>query len=139
MSELVDLLNFDLANEYSHMIYYTVQASSLLGKDRLVFSGFFKNNAKSEMVHVIEFQDLIVRLGGVPVPRLHPVPVFSDIESALKHAINMEQEVVNNYLSQLSGLDKMSLSDEDRLRVKLFLEKQFEDSRHDLEELRNMS
>jgi bacterioferritin (cytochrome b1) len=138
--ELLSKLNLDLANEYTHMMFYTVHGSTLVGPNRQVFSDFFKSHAKSEMAHAMAFQDLIVGLGGVPAPVVNPVPVFADAEQAIKHAINMEQEVVTNYLYRLDEVensgDTVNLGD--KLRVKLFLEKQFEDSRVDLEELNNL-
>ncbi len=136
LSKMLELLNGDLVNEYSHMLFYTVHGSTLVGPNRQVFSEFFKSHAKSEMGHAIDFQNLIVGLNGVPSPAINPVPVFADAEQAIKHAIVIESEVVNNYLDRLKSAE--DLGGADGLRVKLFIEKQFEDSRRDLEELNNL-
>jgi bacterioferritin (cytochrome b1) len=140
LNEWVGFLNHDLANEYTHMMFYTVHSSTLLGANRLLFTDFFKNHAKSEMVHATEFQDLIVGLGGVPAPVLNPVPVFANAEAAVKHAVLIEEEVVNNYVKRLEMVEAdAEISSSNKLRIKLFLEGQFEDSRRDLEELNNLA
>jgi len=140
LNEMIGFLNYDLSNEYTHMMFYTVHGSTLVGPNRQVFSDFFKSHAKSEMAHAMEFQDLIIGLGGVPAPVVNPVPVFADAEQAIKHAINIEQEVVDNYLARLETIEVTDdvISKGDKLRIKLFLERQFEDSRRDLEELNNL-
>lgn len=137
LEEMVKLLNADLVNEYTHMMFYTANSSSLIGLQREVFSSVFRKHAKSEMEHCLEFQDLIVSLGGSPTVIVHPVPTFCEIKPALDHAVALESEVVSNYFDRVAQAEK--LGGFNGLRIKLFVEKQFEDSVTDMEEFKKLT
>ncbi len=137
LEEMIKLLNDDLVNEYTHMMFYTANSSSLLGLQREVFSSAFRKHAKSEMEHCLEFQDLIVSLGGTPLVKLNPVPTFSEIKPALNHAVALESEVVSNYFDRVAQAER--LGGVEGLRIKLFVEKQFEDSVSDMEEFKKLT
>ena len=62
--DIIALLNSDLRNEYAHMHFYLNSAIIIKGLHREELREFLLESAASEMVHVREFGDLILGLGG---------------------------------------------------------------------------
>ena len=61
---LLQKIYSDLRNERRHMMFYLTNAVSINGLLSEEYSEHFMANAKEEMEHVKEFQEMIVGLGG---------------------------------------------------------------------------
>jgi len=149
LENLIELLNQDLAREYSHWHFYMSAASSVQGLHREELKEFFIEEAQGEMKHVQEFRDL---LQGLITRRNLKVSItelpckfnadFKNPNDLLEQALKMEEEVVKNYverINQASELQENGGEDAiDGKYIELFLEDQIQDSRHDADNIREM-
>ena len=137
LNELIDRLNDDLSNERKHMLFYLYHSSYLKGLHHEELGELLKGEAESEMIHVKEFQDLIIGLGGKPTTDHKPFPLYSDPAQIFSYALQMEDEVVENYVNRIE--DTQLIQEKVQAKwVELFLEDQILDSRKDADKFRQM-
>lgn len=148
IEELVDLLISDLSREYSHWHFYMQAATSVRGLHRQEISEFFLEQASSEMKHIEEFRRMIQ---GIITRRKLNIKVPSNVAEfkvnlncpvdLLNAALEMEEEVVSNYVERLAQAESIQENKADRddgKYVELFLEDQILDSRGDADNIREM-
>ncbi len=149
LTEMIDNLNVDLAEEYFHWHFYMHYSTLVQGLHREEISEFLLKEAKGEMEHIEEFKRLIIGLGGIPVVSINnrrkawlDSTVLTDPKDILSSALAMEDEVVTSYvfriddaqkLQQNGGKDKV-----DGKYIELFLEEQILNSRGDADNIREM-
>ena len=158
---MIDVLIDDFCNEMSHMRFYLEAASSIAGPERLEYREFFLEEAKSEMGHVDEFRNLIFslsirhgvyvnfsgknnineKLSNCDIPK--NIIAKNDVSSLLQQAINLEDEVVNNYVKRIEDTQLLQESNVDKVKVdgkyiEIFLEDQIMHSRSDANEMLRM-
>jgi bacterioferritin (cytochrome b1) len=134
--EIIELLNSDLKNEWMHMSFYLHHASRVVGLDCHEYKELFLKEAASEMNHVNEFSDVIVGLGGVPTTEINSFPKITDARQIIEHALKMEENVVENYVNRIKDAEK--LGGVDGKWIEIFLEKQIEHSRVDVDHFRQI-
>ena len=148
--QLIDNLNADLMNEYRHMHFYLHASFMVQGLHRAEIGEFLKESAEGEFKHIQEFAKVIVGLGGKPFSMLsdaytlaleksqpwHNSTGLTSTMEILEFALNMEEEVVRNYVGRMKEAREMD--DTDGAFVEIFLEDQILDSRQDADELREM-
>lgn len=139
-TQLVEILNNHLKNEWKHHNFYLHNASNIVGLHCLEYKEFFLKQAASEMNHVSEFSDLIVGLGGIPTKEGNDYPSLKEARDIIKYAVEMEEEVIANYVSLCKLIENSApwlnkaeskYSESDFYWVVLFLEEQIQDSRKD--------
>lgn len=137
---MIGLLQTDLANEMGHMLFYLKNSATLVGLHRQEIRELFLEEAANEMKHVQQFQDLIIGLGGdVSFVLPAPAPVFADPQAAVRHAYNMETEVIKNYVERMDQALALGNSRDQAVNAKfieIFLEEQILHSRTDADNLR---
>jgi len=133
---LINLLNEDLKNEWKHHCFYLHNASTITGLHAREYKEFLIEQSKSELEHVLQFSDLIVGLGGTPTSSVNPFPTLTDVTEILNFSLKMEEEVVENYTKRIEQAE--NLGGPDGKWISIFLESQIEDSRKDLDELRQI-
>lgn len=149
IEELVSLLEGDLANEYAHWHFYMQASTAVRGLHRHEIGEFFSEQAASEMKHVEEFRRLIQGLKtrrGIPGGVASTVAPFkcnmSSPSELLQAALEMEDEVVSNYVLRHSQAEELASSSpesaSDATYVALFLEDQILDSRGDADNILEM-
>lgn len=152
VEDIVNLLLGDLANEYAHWHFYMNAATSVRGLHREELSEFFKEQASSEMEHVCQFRRLIQGLitrWNLDMEVSGKVGDFksgmSDPVELLQAALDMEDEVVSNYVlrhAQAESLGSHSPAPDraaiDGMYIALFLEDQILDSRGDADNILEM-
>jgi ferritin len=149
IEELVSLLEGDLANEYAHWHFYMQAATAVRGLHRQEIGEFFSEQASGEMKHVEEFRRLIQGLKtrrGIPGGVASTVAPFKSNMSGpselLQAALEMEDEVVSNYVLRHSQAEELASSSPDAAAdatyVALFLEDQILDSRGDADNILEM-
>ena len=89
------------------------------------------------MQHVLEFSDMIRGLGGSPIVESHVFKMLSDPREIIEAALQMEEHVVDNYTNRIVDASKMSDAVNARW-LEIFLEKQIEHSREDVDEFRQI-
>lgn len=133
-AEMIDLLNDDLRNEYKHMLFYLHCANTAISTERALFAEKFAQHARDEMEHVQQFAHKIRGMGGTPVSGLQSHR-FNELITGhmLAYALEMEEEVVANYVLRRSQAEAMG-----DIGLALFIDGQIEDSQHDIDELRQL-
>ena len=135
-NEIIDLLNQDLKNEWAHLRFYLHHASMVTGLHCHEYKEMFLEHAASEMNHVSEFSDLILGLGGLPTIESNEFPVFSSPKDIMEYALYMENLVVSNYVQRLKNASELGGTDGPWLEI--FLEKQIEHSRMDVDHFKQI-
>lgn len=154
ISSLIELLNSDLKNEYKHMHYYLYYASLFTGSHHDSLQKLFLEQAKSEMNHIHQFSKLIVGLDGIPTSEANPInPNLNNAKSIIFNAIEMEEEVVFNFVQRCKDAESLtnsnmtvgagwsetiSLGHVTSKYVQIFLEEQIQDSRSDIDHLKQI-
>jgi bacterioferritin len=135
--EIIEKLNYDLMNEYKHMLFYLSNSVQIRGLHVPEIREYFEEQAKEEMEHVKQFSDLIRGLDGIPFSGPHAsIQCSSDLYHALNNAISMEQEALDRYVVRMSEVVGSSLSATDKAWIEIFLEKQIEDTRQDVDKMK---
>lgn len=134
--ELVNVLNEDLKNEYTHMHFYLQSSFLVEGINRAEIAEWLVEHAESEFQHIQQFAKLIVGLGGIPTTEHHHIPSLTCPNAIFEYAQQLEQQVVVNYVHRMEEVgEDFDLDKIDRKYVGLFLEDQVLDSRGDLDEI----
>lgn len=139
--EQVALMQADLINEHTHMLFYLSSSATIQGLHRAELGEWLEEEAMSEMSHVKEFSKLLVSLGEEPVVDFHDFERLSCPDDIVDKAIDLEQEVCVAYAKRIGEAECLSSrsAGEERAawkRVSLFYEDQLNHSHHDLDELR---
>lgn len=129
--EMLDLLNKDLKNEWKHLRFYLHHASLVTGLHREEYKEMLLKEAAGEMSHVTEFSDLIVGLGGTPTFESNDFKTFEDPKEIIQYALEMESEVVDNYVQRMDQATELGGSD--GRWIEIFLEGQIQKSREDVD------
>lgn len=130
-SEMIDILNNDLKNEWKHLRFYLYHASAVTGPLTEEYKEMFLEEAAGEMKHVTQFSDLIIGLGGTAGFESNSFPVFTDPFDIVTYALKMEEEVVSNYVLRMR--DAESLGGVDGQWIEIFMENQIQKSREDVD------
>ena len=136
-----DWLYLDLRNERKHMLFYLTNAASMKGFDAVEYIEMFESEAKEEMAHVTEFQNMIVGLGGdlkcLKAQGYERHETFTDPVEALKYALRMEEEVVDNYVDRIRMAEMLENATTKKW-LEVFYEKQIEKSRADVDKYKRL-
>jgi bacterioferritin (cytochrome b1) len=134
--EMIDVLNQDLRNEWMHLRFYLHHASMVTGLHCHEYKELLLKEAASEMEHVTQFSDLIIGLGGIPTTASNEFPVFNDPRDIIEYAVYMESLVVSNYALRIK--EATDLGGVDGQWLEIFLEKQIEHSREDVDHFKQI-
>lgn len=138
--EMIEILHNDLRNELTHMHFYLQSAALVQGLHAKEYKEHLFAEAGKEMKHVSEFSDLLVGLGAdckiTNEPFLEKLPKLKNPIDIVKHALTLEEEVVSNYCLRMKQAESMGTVDGDWIHI--FMEKQVEDSRTDIDELKQI-
>lgn len=138
LQEMIELLRNDLRNEWTHLTFYLYSAGLVQGLHAHEYKELLLEEAKKEMEHISEFSDLIIGLNGLSTnqPYAEKIPTLFNPIDIMKHAILLEQEVVENYCKRMKQAEEMNSTDGDWIHI--FLEKQIEDSRKDVDHIKQI-
>lgn len=135
--ELIDLLQIDLKNERKHLAAYTQFAVQMRGLHRNELREFCETQATDELLHVTQFSELIVHLGGVPGMEVNAYDGDLKCPKAIMKAIvEMEDEVADIYAERLRQTHEMENAATAYCHV--FYENQIEDSWRTAREVEKM-
>ena len=96
----IELLNVDLAHEYSAVIAYRTYASQVQGQWRMELRQFFESEIPDELGHAQILADKIVALGGIPATVPAPVKSARDAREMLRNALEDEIETIGRYVQR---------------------------------------
>jgi bacterioferritin len=116
-SELIDLLNEDLAREYQAIIGYVVYSQVLKGAEYMNIAGELEKHAAEELSHALIIAQQIDYLGGMPTVHPKPVKTSEKNEDMLQFDLNNETETIRNYrerVRQCEALAEYAMSEQIR-------------------------
>lgn len=141
MKELIIKLNNDLRNEWTHLTFYLHSAALVQGLHATEYKELLQKEANKELLHVGQFSDMLIGL-GLPADQLakepfyEKVPSLTDPKQILQHALKLEEEVVANYCLRMHEAEACGCTDGDWVHI--FLENQIQDSREDVDHLKQI-
>ncbi len=105
--KFLELLNVDLAHEYSAVITYRTYASQVQGQWRMELRQFFEAEIPDELGHAQILADKIVALGGIPTTEPAPVKSARDAKEMLRNALEDEIETIDRYVQRRKQAEQL--------------------------------
>src|SRR5580692_10638222 len=106
-SELVKLLNEDLAREYQAIIAYTVYSQVLKGAKYMNIAGELEKHAGEELQHALILSNQIDYLGGMPTVVPKTVKTSDKAEDMLRFDLDNVTETIKNYRDRVRQCDAL--------------------------------
>ncbi len=122
---LIDLLNKDLALEYTAIVQYTQHSGVLTGAEYGDITKEIKIHAAQELQHAITLSEQIDYLGGFPTVNVPAAKVSEDNREMLQQDLEAELDAVARYqqrIIQTEGLQELALAQ--KLREILAMEQE---------------
>jgi bacterioferritin len=107
-SELIDLLNQDLAREYQAIIAYVVYSQVLKGAEYMNIAGELEKHAAQELAHAIVIAQQIDYLGGMPTVVAKPVRTSEKATDMLQFDLDNETETIRNYRERIRQCEELA-------------------------------
>jgi bacterioferritin (cytochrome b1) len=141
LQALIANLKNDLRNEWTHLTFYLHSAALIQGLHATEYKELLQKEANKELLHVSQFSDMLIGLGVAPQdlpkePYYEKVPSLTMPGHILAHALKLEQEVVANYCQRMHEAEACGCTDGDWVHI--FLEGQIQDSREDVDHLKQI-
>ena len=114
MSNLVALLNEDLAREYQAIIAYTVYSQTIKGAAYTDIARELAVHAGEELAHALLIAKQIDYLNGKPVTVPKEVKISDDAKEMLRFDLENEKQTIINYrqrIRQAEALGEFALSE----------------------------
>jgi len=105
--ELVDLLNQDLAKEYSALIQYVQHASVITGPQYDAISAELTVHSNEEHQHAITLSDQIDFLGGVPAVDVADIHISPDSKTMLEQDLDGELDAIARYRERIAQAEML--------------------------------
>ena len=106
-TEMIKLLNEDLAGEYQAIIAYTVYSQVLKGAAYTDIARELELHAGEELAHAIKIAKQIDYLGGMPCVTPKPVKTSSDPVTMLRADLENERTTVGRYRERIRQAEAM--------------------------------
>jgi bacterioferritin len=116
-SELIELLNQDLAREYQAIIAYVVYSQVLKGAEYMNIAGELETHAAQELSHALIVAKQIDYLGGMPTVSPKAVRTSEKATKMLQFDLDNETETIRNYrerVRQCEELGEFAMSEQIR-------------------------
>jgi bacterioferritin len=116
-SELIELLNQDLAREYQAIIAYVVYSQVLKGAEYMNIAAELEKHAAEELSHALIISKQIDYLGGMPTVQPKTVRTSEEANEMLQFDLDNETETIRNYrerVRQCEDLGEFSMSEQIR-------------------------
>jgi bacterioferritin len=106
-SQLIDLLNEDLAREYQAIIAYVVYSQVIKGAAYMNIAAELVVHAGQELNHALILAEQIDYLGGMPVVVPKPVKTSEKSTDMLQFDLDNETETIKNYRERISQCEEL--------------------------------
>jgi len=107
-TQLIDLLNEDLAREYQAIIAYVVYSQVLKGAEYMNIAGELEKHATEELSHALIVSNQIDYLGGMPSVQPKPVKTSEQAKEMLRFDLENEKETIRNYRQRVRQCDALA-------------------------------
>lgn len=106
-SQLIDLLNEDLAREYQAIIAYVVYSQVLKGAAYMNIADELTKHASEELGHALIISKLIDYLGGMPTVTPKVVKTSEKAEDMLQFDLDNENNTIMNYRQRVRQCEQL--------------------------------
>ncbi len=116
-TELIRLLNEDLAREYQAIIAYVVYSQVLKGAAYMNIAKELEKHAAEELSHALILSKQIDYLGGMPIVTPKPVKTSTKATDMLRFDLDNETETIRNYrrrVRQCEALGEFAMAEQIR-------------------------
>jgi bacterioferritin len=127
-AKVIEKFNQAISLELGALLQYNQYAQVILGRERIVWTDFFKDAADESLSHARRFASRVVALGGTPSVEPEPVKQTTDLQEMLENSLAVEKRAVQVYTEALALC-------EDNPGYRNLLEDQIDDETQDVEEL----
>jgi bacterioferritin len=107
-SELIELLNQDLAREYQAIIAYVVYSQVLKGAEFMNIAGELEKHAAQELNHALIVAKQVDYLGGMPTVEPKSVRTSEKAEQMLQFDLENETETIRNYRERVRQCEELA-------------------------------
>jgi bacterioferritin len=116
-TQLVDLLNQDLAREYQAVIAYVVYSQALKGAQYMSIAKELEVHAGEELQHALTIAKHVDYLGGMPAAAALPVVLSEDATTMLRADLKNENDTIRAYrerVKQCEALGEYAIAEDIR-------------------------
>jgi bacterioferritin len=96
-SDLVELLNDDLAGEFQAIISYVIYSQVIKGPQYMTIAAELEKHAAEELAHALIIAGQIDYLGGMPLAVPKPVKTSAKAEDMLRFDLDNENQTIGRY------------------------------------------
>ena len=107
ISELVALLNKDLALEYQAIQQYVQHYGVVSGPEYMTIREALKSHAEEELGHASTLSDLIQYYGGVPVGMGPNISTADKVPDILKLDLTSENIAIGRYRTRIKQVEEL--------------------------------
>jgi bacterioferritin len=107
--QLIELLNKDLALEYTAIVQYTQHAGVIKGAMYQSIQKELIVHAQEELQHATILASQIDYLGGVPTVDVPPARVSPDTVTMLQQDLDGENDAIQRYTVRISQAEELNL------------------------------
>jgi len=106
-SQLIDLLNEDLAREYQAIVAYVIYSQVLKGAEYMSIAAELEKHAAEELAHALKVSKHIDYLGGMPTTKVLPVKQSDDPRVMLRADLENETSTIANYRERIQQCETL--------------------------------
>ncbi len=106
-TEIVDLLNKDLAKEYSALIQYVQHAAVITGPEYDAIAAELAVHSNEEHMHAITLSNQIDFLGGTPAVDVAGIYVSPDAKTMLEQDLEGELDAIARYRERIAQAEML--------------------------------
>jgi len=107
--KFIELLNKDLAWEYTAIIQYTQHAGVITGAQYMTIKKEMIVHAQEELAHATILSDQLSFLGGTPCVDVYKVGVSPDNIKMLEQDLAGEEDAIKRYTERIAQAEELNL------------------------------
>lgn len=107
LKQLIELLNSDLALEYTAMVQYAQHSGVLTGAEYGDIIKEIKIHANEELQHALILTEQINYLGGIPTVEVPPARVSQDNKKMLQQDLEGEEDAIARYTQRIVQTEEL--------------------------------
>jgi bacterioferritin len=106
-AQLIDLLNKDLAKEFSALIQYVQHAAVITGPEYDAIAAELAVHSNEEHLHAVTLSNQIDFLGGVPAVDVGDIHVSPDSKTMLEQDLEGELDAIARYRERIAQAEML--------------------------------
>lgn len=107
--KFIELLNMDLAWEYTAIVQYTQHAGVITGAQYMTIKKEMIIHAQEELAHATILSDQICFLGGTPTVDVYKAGISPDGVKMLQQDLAAEEDAIKRYTERIGQAEELNL------------------------------